>query len=202
LVLRLFFRVANRRPSAWQLKIGWAAGGGGNRLVNGIGYEAKAGVNVGLTPAIRKQVPKDAELVATGQLRGAEWHFFQGAQDDLLMFLKEKGSGTWCIHEDGVLVELAFFEQLTDQEAQAFLEKYRAVSAEHLGDLERLVGVRSGVLDFRIESVRPAFEVFASEVAIVPTALDGSLPDWIKNSEIYRSDPRASFGRCVAVGSR
>jgi hypothetical protein len=112
------------------------------------------------------------------------------------------GSGAWCIHEDGGQVELAFFEQLTDQEAQAFLEKYRAVRAEHLGDLERLVGVRSGVLDFRVESVRPAFEVVASEVAIVPTALDDSLPDWIKNSEIYRPDPRASFGRCVAVGSR
>lgn len=58
------------------------------------------------------------------------------------------------------------------------------------------------MLDFRVESVRPAFEVVASEVAIVPTAVDDSLPDWIKNSEIYRSDPRTSFGRRVAVGSR
>ncbi len=62
-----------------------------DRLVNGIGYEAKAGVDVGLTSSIRLQVLKDAELVATGQLRGAEWYFFQGAQDDLLAFLKQSG---------------------------------------------------------------------------------------------------------------
>jgi hypothetical protein len=56
-------------------------------LVDGIAYEAKAGVNVGLTSTIRKQILKDVELRASGQIRGAEWHFFQGAQQDLLDFL-------------------------------------------------------------------------------------------------------------------
>lgn len=68
-----------------------------DRLINGVADEAKAGVNVGLTSSIRRQVLKDAELLATGQLRGAQWHFFQGAQDDLLMFLKDNGIG-YTVH--------------------------------------------------------------------------------------------------------
>jgi hypothetical protein len=62
-----------------------------DRLVNGVAHEAKAGVNVGLTSSIRRQVVKDADLIATGQIRGAEWHFFQGAQNNLLNFLPENG---------------------------------------------------------------------------------------------------------------
>jgi hypothetical protein len=58
-----------------------------DRLVNGIGHESKAGLNVKLTPKLRKQIEKDAELVATGQLLGAHWHFWQGAQQDILDFL-------------------------------------------------------------------------------------------------------------------
>jgi RHS repeat-associated protein len=67
----------------------------GNRipdfLVDGISYEAKAGVNVGLTSSIRKQVLKDAELILTKRINGAEWHFYQGAQKELLDFLSQNG---------------------------------------------------------------------------------------------------------------
>ena len=62
-----------------------------DRLVDGVAYEAKAGVNVGLTSSVRRQVLKDADLIVKGQIRGAEWHFFQGAQDDLISFLREHG---------------------------------------------------------------------------------------------------------------
>jgi hypothetical protein len=62
-----------------------------DRLVNGMAYEAKAGLNVGLTSGIRRQALKDAELIATGQIRGAEWHFFQGAKPELLQFLRQQG---------------------------------------------------------------------------------------------------------------
>jgi hypothetical protein len=56
-------------------------------IVDGIAYEAKAGVNVGLTSSIRTQILKDAELIATKQISGAEWHFYQGVQQEVLDFL-------------------------------------------------------------------------------------------------------------------
>ncbi len=57
-----------------------------DRLVNGIAHEAKAGLNVSLTTSIEKQILKDAELIAKGQIRGAHWHFFQGADDSVAPF--------------------------------------------------------------------------------------------------------------------
>jgi hypothetical protein len=62
-----------------------------DRLVDGIAHEAKAGINVQLTSSIKTQVLKDAELIATGQLDGAVWHFYQGASQELLDFLTANG---------------------------------------------------------------------------------------------------------------
>jgi hypothetical protein len=62
-----------------------------DRLLNGVAHEAKAGVNVGLTANIRKQVLKDVELIGRGRINGAHWHFYQGAQQDLLDFLTQNG---------------------------------------------------------------------------------------------------------------
>ena len=64
-----------------------------DRLVNGVAHEAKAGLNVSLTSSIRTQVLKDAELIETGTLEGAQWHFFQGAEPELLEFLEQNGIG-------------------------------------------------------------------------------------------------------------
>jgi hypothetical protein len=62
-----------------------------DRLVNGIAHEAKAGINVRLTPSIQKQILKDFELIQAGQIRGAHWHFFQGADQSVLDFLNGFG---------------------------------------------------------------------------------------------------------------
>jgi RHS repeat-associated protein len=62
-----------------------------DRLVNGIAHEAKAGLNVGLTSSIRKQILKDAELIAKDKITGAHWHFFQGATQETLDFLTQNG---------------------------------------------------------------------------------------------------------------
>jgi RHS repeat-associated protein len=62
-----------------------------DRIVNKIAHEAKAGLNVGLTSTIRKQILKDAELISTGQIKGAQWHFFRGAQQEVLDFLTLNG---------------------------------------------------------------------------------------------------------------
>lgn len=62
-----------------------------DRLVNGIAHEAKAGYNVKLTSSIRTQILKDVELIKSGQIRGAQWHFFNGADNSVLNFLRSKG---------------------------------------------------------------------------------------------------------------
>lgn len=62
-----------------------------DRLVNGVAHEAKAGLNVKLTPSIRKQVLKDVDLINSGQVRDVHWHFFQGAESKTLDFLSQHG---------------------------------------------------------------------------------------------------------------
>ncbi len=62
-----------------------------DRLVGRVAHEAKAGVNVALTPGLRKQALKDAELIARDRIDAAHWHFFQGAQQETLDFLKGLG---------------------------------------------------------------------------------------------------------------
>jgi hypothetical protein len=64
-----------------------------DRLLKGIAHESKAGINVKLTNKIRTQILKDVELIKDGEIRGAHWHFFQGAQPDVLKFLEENGIG-------------------------------------------------------------------------------------------------------------
>ncbi|NNM88484.1 MAG: hypothetical protein HKL95_08190, partial [Phycisphaerae bacterium] len=62
-----------------------------DRILDGWAYEAKAGVNVGLTSKIEVQVLKDAALINTEKIRGSTWFFFQGAQQELLDFLTANG---------------------------------------------------------------------------------------------------------------
>jgi hypothetical protein len=60
-------------------------------MVDGVAHEAKAGLNVGLTTGIREQVLKDSELIKSKRIRGAHWHFFQGAKKELLDFITGHG---------------------------------------------------------------------------------------------------------------
>jgi hypothetical protein len=60
-------------------------------MVDNVAHEAKDGIDVGLNSRIRTQALKDSELAATGEIRGAHWHFFQGAQKKLLDFLTAHG---------------------------------------------------------------------------------------------------------------
>jgi hypothetical protein len=62
-----------------------------DRLVNGIAHEAKAGLNVKLTSSIEQQILKDAELIKSGRIRGAIWHFFQGVDSEVLDCLSQNG---------------------------------------------------------------------------------------------------------------
>ncbi|MGC1469364.1 MAG: hypothetical protein WA793_08280, partial [Sphingorhabdus sp.] len=62
-----------------------------DRLVDGISYESKAGLNVKLTSSIEKQIAKDAWLIKAGRIDGAEWHFWRGAQPELIQALQNAG---------------------------------------------------------------------------------------------------------------
>jgi hypothetical protein len=62
-----------------------------DRLADGIAHESKAGVNVKLNQEIVNQVMKDEELIREGLIDGAHWHFWQGADLDLLEFLDLHG---------------------------------------------------------------------------------------------------------------
>jgi hypothetical protein len=62
-----------------------------DRIVDDVAHEAKAGVDVGLNSTTRTQALKDSELIATGEIKGAHWHFFQGARQALLDFLAAHG---------------------------------------------------------------------------------------------------------------
>ena len=70
---------------------------GGTGLGRGLGFashaahESKAGVNVKPTTSIRRQIAKDKELIDTGQVDGAHWHFWQGADQSLLDELVQAG---------------------------------------------------------------------------------------------------------------
>ena len=62
-----------------------------DRIVGNVAHESKGGVNVGLKPEIEKQILKDAELLREGTFEEIHWHFWQGAQDDVLELLKQHG---------------------------------------------------------------------------------------------------------------
>lgn len=62
-----------------------------DRMLNGISYESKAGLNVKLTRQIERQIAKDAYLIKRGRIDGAEWHFWRGAQPKLIQALQNAG---------------------------------------------------------------------------------------------------------------
>ena len=70
-----------------------------DQLVNGVANESKVGYT-SLTSDVRLQISKDVELMNTGQINGANWHFFQspvtgmgGPSGPLSEFLEQSGIG-------------------------------------------------------------------------------------------------------------
>lgn len=59
-----------------------------DRVVGDVGYEAKAGNNVKLTASIKTQILKDEMIIQSGGLRKIEWHFFDGASQEVKDYLK------------------------------------------------------------------------------------------------------------------
>ena len=68
-----------------------------DQMADGIAHESKVG-RTSLSRRVKKQILKDAELMATGEIEGAHWHFFRsgvtgkiGGTQPLLDYLTEKG---------------------------------------------------------------------------------------------------------------
>ena len=68
-----------------------------DQMVAGVAHESKVGYT-SLTSRVARQIAKDAELVNSGQVQGAVWHFFRspatgqvGPSGPLLTALKEAG---------------------------------------------------------------------------------------------------------------
>ncbi|MEZ5024729.1 MAG: RHS repeat-associated core domain-containing protein [Chitinophagales bacterium] len=62
-----------------------------DHLKDGIAHESKAGLNVKLTSEIKRQILKDKELIRDNAIKGAHWHFWQGADNSVLLFLQQHG---------------------------------------------------------------------------------------------------------------
>jgi len=62
-----------------------------DRLLNGIAHESKAGIDVKLTNSFWRQMLKDKELIDEGIVKGAHWHFWQGASKEVLDTLTSLG---------------------------------------------------------------------------------------------------------------
>ena len=70
-----------------------------DRLVDGIAHESKVGAT-SLTEFVSRQVAKDVELIHSGQVDGAVWHFFRspvtgeiGPSAPLYQLLDQNGIG-------------------------------------------------------------------------------------------------------------
>lgn len=68
-----------------------------DQLVDGVAHESKVGY-VSKTTEVARQVAKDTELIQSGQVEGAAWHFFPspvtgkcGPSDPLCTMLEEAG---------------------------------------------------------------------------------------------------------------
>jgi RHS repeat-associated protein len=68
-----------------------------DQLSRGIAHESKVGYTT-LTRQVQQQIAKDAELIASGRIKGATWHFFRspqtgriGLSDPLRRALREAG---------------------------------------------------------------------------------------------------------------
>jgi hypothetical protein len=65
-------------------------------LKEGVAYESKNGY-VKMSSDFTKQALKDAELLGNKQADRVVWHFWKGADQDVLNFLAEHGI-EWTIH--------------------------------------------------------------------------------------------------------
>jgi hypothetical protein len=82
-------------------------------------------------------------------------------------------------------MDFAFFESLTPEEAQAFLENYLKVEENAVKEL--LIAVKSeGICaDFTIPSVSPVLKWILDKIKTIPQQADETLPKWIRECDSY-----------------
>src|SRR5882724_8006276 len=81
-----------------------------------------------------------------------------------------------------------FFENLSDSDAKAFLERFLEVESGSIVELLKQSSAEGINADFSIQSVGPLVGWVASKLATFAMAPDMRLPDWIRDTESYRNN--------------
>jgi hypothetical protein len=78
-----------------------------------------------------------------------------------------------------------FFEKLSSEEAQQFLERFRTVEAERMPALIRQCADQNLACDYSLESVAPLLRWLAQRLTVISSTADTQLPEWIRSTETY-----------------
>jgi hypothetical protein len=78
-----------------------------------------------------------------------------------------------------------FFEKLSSEEAQRFLEQFRTVEAERMPTLIRQCADQNFTCDYSLESVPPLLRWLADRLTVISSTPDTQLPEWIRSTETY-----------------
>jgi hypothetical protein len=83
-------------------------------------------------------------------------------------------------------MDFAFFESLTPQDAQAFLDRYLEVEREATRSMIPSAQEEGVVADFSVSSVPAFLKWILRKLQTVSRDPDETLPDWIRESESYK----------------
>lgn len=80
-------------------------------------------------------------------------------------------------------MDFEFYESLTEEEAQLYLENYLRVEKEKTEQMFAMLNSDGIITDYSIESIIPVFEWILDKLTTVKIKLDDSIPDWVKNGK-------------------
>ena len=83
-------------------------------------------------------------------------------------------------------MDFAFFESLTPQDAQTFLERYLEVEGEATRGMIPSVQEEGIVMDYSLASVPFFLKWILRRIQTVPGKADETLPTWIRESDSYK----------------
>jgi len=83
-------------------------------------------------------------------------------------------------------VRFAFFEAMSSEEAERFLEEFLRTEREALPPMIVAAQAENVACDFRLSSIRPFYGWILGQLRTHPRAEDASLPEWIRLTPSYK----------------
>jgi len=77
------------------------------------------------------------------------------------------------------------FEKLSKAEANAILRRFLEVESVRINETVRQCAVDGIKMDYGIKSIAPFMQWVLSKLATVPKEPDPTVPEWLRNNEIY-----------------